>query len=186
MRSRKAASSPPAGTTGKICVARIGAAHGVRGEVKLWSFTQDPSAVAGYGPLESEDGKRRFEIETLRAAKDHLVARLKGIDDRDAAEKLRNTDLFVPRDRLPEIEDSDTFYHTDLVGMSAVTKDGAELGTVSALHNFGAGDVIEIKPTGGGEPLLLPFTDAVVPTIDLEAKQIVVVLPAETEAREEE
>ena len=128
----------------KICVARIGAAHGVRGEVKLWSFTQDPMAVANYGPLETEDGARRFEIETLRAAKDHLVARLKGIGDRDAAEKLRNLDLFVPRDRLPPIEEDDTYYHADLIGLAAVTPEGVALGTVTAMHNFGAGDLIEI------------------------------------------
>ena len=86
-----------------ICVARIGAAHGVRGEVKLWSFTQDPTAVASYGPLETHDGTRRFEIEALRPAKDHFVARITGVTDRDAAEELRNLELYVPRARLPEI-----------------------------------------------------------------------------------
>ena len=161
----------------RICVARIGAAHGVRGEVKLWSFTEEPMAVAQYGPLETEDGARRFEIEALRPAKDHLVARLKGIGDRDAAETLRNLELFIPRARLPKIEDADTYYHADLVGLSAVTKDGEELGTVSAVHNFGASDVIEIKPAAGGEPLLLPFTEAIVPTVDLKARRIVVVPP---------
>ena len=155
----------------RIRVARIGAAHGVRGEVKLWSFTQDPLAVADYGPLETEDGKRRFEIETVRPAKDHLVARLKGVADRDAAEALRNIDLFVSRDRLPPIEEDDTFYHADLVGMAAVTPDGAPLGTVTAMHNFGAGDLIEIAPTAGGEPLLLPFTEASVPKIDMALRQ---------------
>jgi len=169
----------------KIRVARIGAAHGVRGEVKLWSFTEEPLAVANYGPLETADGKRRFEIETLRPAKDHLVARLKGIGDRTAAEALRNLDLFVPRERLPPIEETDTFYHADLIGLAAVTEDGAALGTVAAVHNFGAGDLIEIALAAGGEPLLLPFTEAIVPKIDLKAKQIVVVRPAEIEARDE-
>ena len=136
----------------RIRVARIGAAHGIRGEVKLWSFTEDPLAVTNYGPLETEDGARRFEIEAARPAKDHLVARLKGIGDRNAAETLRNTDLFVPRDRLPPIEEADTFYHADLVGLSAVGEDGAALGTVIAIHNFGAGDLIEIDPAAGGEP----------------------------------
>ena len=164
----------------RIRIARIGAAHGIRGEVKLWSFTQEPAAVATYGPLESEDGKRRFEIETLRAAKDHFVARLKGVADRDAAEALRNLDLFVPRDRLPPIEESDTFYHADLVGLAAVTADGAAFGAVIALHNFGAGDMIEVAPAAGGEPLLLPFNETTVPTIDLAAKRIVVVPPATT------
>ncbi len=161
----------------KVCVARIGAAHGVRGEVKLWSFTEDPMAVANYGPLETEDGTRRFEIESLRPAKDHLVARLKGIGDRDAAAQLRNLELYIPRARLPKIEDADTFYHADLVGLSAVTPDGEKLGVVAAVHNFGASDVIEIKPAAGGEPLLLPFTEAIVPTVDLKARRIVVVPP---------
>jgi len=173
-------------TREKIRVARIGAAHGVRGEVKLWPFTQDPQAVAGYGALETEDGARRFEIESLRPAKDHLVARIVGIGDRDAAEKLRNTDLFVPRDRLPPIEEPDTFYHADLVGLDAVTADGAQVGTVHALHNFGAGDIIEIMPLGGGEPMMLPFDETTVPKIDLAAKQIVIVPPAEIEAKEDQ
>jgi len=165
----------------RICVARIGAAHGVRGEVKLWSFTEDPAAVAQYGPLETQDGTRCFEIEALRAAKDHFVARIAGVNDRDAAEKLRNIELYIPRARLPKIEETDTFYHADLVGLDAVTPDGARVGTVHALHNFGAGDIIEIAPAGGGDPLMLPFNETTVPKIDVAARQIVVVPPAETE-----
>jgi 16S rRNA processing protein RimM len=170
----------------RIRVARIGAAHGIRGEVKLWSFTEEPLAVTNYGLLETEDGARRFEIEAARPAKDHLVARLKGIADRNAAEALRNTDLFVPRDRLPLIEEDDTFYHADLIGLAAVAQDGAPLGTITAIHNFGAGDLIEIAPAAGGEPLLLPFTEATVPEIDIKARRIVVVPPAEIEAKEED
>jgi len=165
----------------RICVARIGAAHGVRGEVKLWSFTEDPAAVAHYGPLETQDGTRCFEIEALRAAKDHFVARIAGVSDRDAAEKLRNIELYIPRARLPKIEETDTFYHADLVGLDAVTPDGARVGTVHALHNFGAGDIIEIAPAGGGDPLMLPFNETTVPKIDVAARQVVVVPPAETE-----
>ena len=165
----------------RICVARIGAAHGVRGEVKLWSFTEDPAAVAHYGPLETQDGTRCFEIETMRAAKDHFVARIAGVNDRDAAEKLRNIELYIPRARLPKIEEADTFYHADLVGLDAITPDGARVGTVHALHNFGAGDIIEIAPAGGGDPLMLPFNETTVPKIDVAARQIVVVPPAETE-----
>jgi 16S rRNA processing protein RimM len=170
----------------RIRVARIGAAHGIRGEVKLWSFTADPLAVTSYGPLETEDGARRFEIEAARLAKDFLVARLKGIADRNAAETLRNTDLFVSRDRLPPIEEADTFYHADLVGLAAVGADGAALGTIIAIHNFGAGDLIEIQPAAGGEPLLLPFTEDVVPEIDLKVGRVVIVPPAEIEAKEED
>ena len=117
-----------------------------------------------------QDGTRRFEIEAMRPAKDHFVARIAGIDDRDAAEKLRNLELYVPRARLPKIDEDDTFYHADLVGLDAVTPDGAQIGTVHALHNFGAGDIIEIAPVGGGEPLMLPFNDTTVPKIDLAAK----------------
>jgi 16S rRNA processing protein RimM len=170
----------------RIRVARIGAAHGVRGEVKLWSFTEDPMAVTSYGALETEDGTRRFEIESLRPAKDHLVARIAGVTDRDAAEALRNLELFVPRERLPEIEEADTFYYADLVGLAAVTADGATLGTVTAVHNFGAGDIIEIAPAAGGAPLMLSFTEAAVPEVDLTAKRIVVVPPGEIEVKEED
>ena len=168
----------------RVCVARIGAAHGVRGEVRLWSFTQDPQAVADYGPLESKDGARHFEIASLRAAKDHFVARLKGVDDRNAAEALRNVDLYVPRERLPSIEEDDTFYVADLIGLDAVTTDGSALGKVTAVHNFGAGDIIEIKPAAGGESLMLSFTDANVPEVNLKASRIVLAMPNEIEARE--
>jgi 16S rRNA processing protein RimM len=169
----------------RVIVAKIGAAHGVRGEVRLWPYTQDPMAITAYGPLETQDGKRAFEIEELRAAKDHLVARLKGVADRDAAEQLTNIELYVPRDRLPPAE-ADEFYHSDLIGLDAVNERGEQIGTVHALHNFGAGDVIEITPLGSGETVMLPFTEAIVPKIDLAKKQIVVMPPAEVEAKEEE
>jgi 16S rRNA processing protein RimM len=165
----------------RIRVARIGAAHGIRGEVKLWPLTEDPLAVKDYGPLETEDGARRFEIETVRPGKNFLVARLKGIGDREAAEKLCNLDLFVPRDRLPPIEEEDTFYQTDLVGMTVVGQDRKRVGTLTAIHNFGAGDLLEITPAGGGETLMVPFTDVTVPEIDMKAGRMVVVLPAASE-----
>jgi 16S rRNA processing protein RimM len=158
----------------RICVARIGAPHGVRGEVKLWSYTADPLAIADYGPLETENGSVRFEIETLRSAKDHLVARLKGIADRDAAERLTNTDLFVQRDRLPPPDANDEFYHADLIGAAVVDANGLERGSVAAIHNFGAGDLIEIAPAGGGATVLLPFSEQAVPIIDIAARRIVV------------
>ncbi len=167
--------------TDRICVAQFGAAHGIRGEVRLRSFTQDPAAVTSYGPLESEDGARRFEIETLRPAKDHFVVRVKGVGTRDAAEKLTNVKLFVSRDRLPPIDEAETFYHADLIGLAAVTQDGTPLGTVAAIHNFGAGDLVEIAPAAGGHSLLVPFTDAAVPAIDIKARRIVVVPPAQDE-----
>ena len=159
-----------------MCVAQIGAAHGIRGEVRLRSFTADPSAVTAYGPFESEDGRQRIEIETLRPAKNGFVARLKGVADRNAAERLTNIKLYVPRDRLPPVEDDNTFYHADLVGLAAMTPDGGMLGTVTAIHNFGAGDVIEISRPDG-EALMVPFTATAVPSVELKAGRMVVVPP---------
>jgi 16S rRNA processing protein RimM len=164
----------------RICVAKFGAAHGVRGEIRLWPFTEDPLAVASYGPLETQDGKRQFEIAAARAAKDHLVARIKGVDTRDAAEKLNGLELYVAREKLPETED-DEFYHADLIGLAAVTQQGEALGRIVAVHNFGAGDIIEIASANGGETKLLPFTNAVVPTVDLSARRATVVLPDEVD-----
>jgi 16S rRNA processing protein RimM len=157
----------------RICVGRIGAAHGTRGEVKLWSFTADPLAIAGYGALESEDGKQSFEIETLRPAKDFLVARLAGVTDRTAAEQLRNLDLYIERDRLPA-PDADEYYHADLVGLTAVDRHGAALGTVVAVHDFGAGDLIEIRPVAGATTVMLPFTESIVPVVDVAGGRVVV------------
>ena len=167
----------------RICVAQIGAPHGVRGEVRLWTFTADPMAITQYGPLETEDGKRSFEIGTVRQAKDHLVARLRGVEDRDAAERLTNIKLFVPRERLPEAEDGE-FYHTDLIGLRAEDENGNEIGAVIAVHNFGAGDILEIQPPSGGT-MLLPFTQTAVPEVDIKGGRLVVVLPEESEAPEQ-
>jgi 16S rRNA processing protein RimM len=162
----------------RICVAQIGAAHGVRGEVKLKSFTADPLAVKDYGPLTTEDGAVSFVIEAVRSAKGHLVARLAGIGDRDAAEKLARTRLYVPRERLPPPA-ADEFYHADLIGLAAVTADGNEFGTVVAIHDFGAGDILELRPTSGETTVMLPFNDACVPEVDLAGKRVTVVLPEE-------
>ena len=162
----------------RICIAQIGAAHGVRGEVRLKAFTEDPLSVKRYGPLETEDGTRRFEIEAARPAKDVLVVRLKGVADRNAAEALTNLRLFVPRARLPKAGPGE-FYHADLIGLAVTTADGAPYGTVKALHNFGAGDIIEIAPAQGGDTVMLPFTDAAVPVVDVAGGRIVVAPPDE-------
>jgi 16S rRNA processing protein RimM len=157
----------------RVCLGQIGAAHGVRGEVRLRSFTSDPAAIADYGPLETEDG-RVLEIEALRPAKDHFVARLSGIGDRDAAGALTNTKLYVPRERLPRTEDPDEFYHADLIGLAAVDRAGKTLGTVVAIHNFGAGDLIEVRPQTGGSTALVPFDLTHVPEVDIASGKIVV------------
>jgi 16S rRNA processing protein RimM len=162
-----------------ICVARIGAAHGVRGAVKLWTFTEDPLAVQHYGPLTTKDGTRQFEVAHVREAKDHLVATLKGIATREEAERLNGLELYVPREKLPATEE-DEYYHADLIGLAAVTAANAPLGRVVAIHNFGAGDIIEIAPPQGST-LLLPFTNAVVPSVDLAAGRVVIELPEEVE-----
>lgn len=162
----------------RVCIAQIGAAHGVRGEVRLKAFTEDPLRVADYSPVETEDG-RRLEIEAVRPARDVLVARLKGVTDRNAAEALKNVRLYVARERLPKPAD-DEFYHADLIGLAAQTRDGAAFGTVKAVHNFGAGDLLEIEPAAGGATVMLPFDEATVPTVDIAGKCVVVDPPADT------
>jgi 16S rRNA processing protein RimM len=162
-----------------ICVARIGAAHGVRGAVKLWPFTEDPLAVMDYGPLMTKDGARQFEVANARPAKDHLVATFKGVATREDAERLNGIELYVARDKLPAT-DEDEYYHADLIGLAAVNAANEPIGRVLAVHNFGAGDIIEIAPPSG-PTLLLPFTNAVVPTVDLAGGRVVIELPQEIE-----
>lgn len=161
--------------TERILVARIGAPHGVRGEVRLFIFTEDPGAVLDYEPLTDADGRRSFAITALRPAKDHFVARLAGVDDRNAAEALTNVDLYVPRDALPAAEDEDTFYHADLLGLRVENEAGEAIGTVTALHDFGAGDVLEYAPTGTGRgrTLMVPFTRLAVPVVDVAGGRVV-------------
>jgi 16S rRNA processing protein RimM len=158
-----------------ICVARIGAAHGVRGAVKLWTFTEDPLAVKDYGPLTTRDGARQFEVTHVREAKDHLVATLKGVATREDAERLNGLELYIAREKLPETDDGE-YYHADLIGLAAVNAASEPIGRVVAIHNFGAGDIIEIAPAQG-PTMLLPFTDAVVPTVDLAGGRVVIELP---------
>jgi 16S rRNA processing protein RimM len=160
-----------------ICIARIGAAHGVRGAVKLWTFTEDPLAVQRYGPLATKDGTRHFEVATAREAKGHLVATLKGVATREDAERLNGIELYVAREKLPATDD-DEYYHADLIGLAAVTAANEPLGRVIAIHNFGAGTIIEIAPPQG-PTMLLPFTNAVVPSVDIESGRVVIELPAE-------
>jgi 16S rRNA processing protein RimM len=157
----------------RVCVAQIGAPHGTRGEVRLRSFTAEPAAFLDYGPLETEDGAQRFEIEAVRPAKDHLVARLKGVRDRTAAEALTNLRLYVPRARLPAPEPEE-FYHADLIGLRAEDAGGAALATVVAVHNFGAGDLLELRLPGAAATVLLPFNAVTVPVVDIAGGRIVI------------
>jgi 16S rRNA processing protein RimM len=162
-----------------ICIARIGAAHGVRGAVKLWTFTEDPLAVRTYGPLLTKDGARSFEVATAREAKGHLVATLKGIATREDAERLNGIELYIAREKLPATDENE-YYHADLIGLAAVNTANEPLGRVLAIHNFGAGDIIEIAPPQGAT-LLLPFTSAVVPTVDIANGRVVIELPDEVD-----
>ena len=171
------------GASRLVALGVFGAPQGVRGEVRIKSYTRDPKAVAAYGPL--TDGRdARFVLESVRLLKDEmLVARLEGVANREAAAALTGVELFARREQLPP-PDEDEFYYDDLVGLAAVSRDGAPLGRVVALNNYGAGDILEIRPEGGGESLLLPFTQAVAVEIDFHGGRIVIELPDEIEGEE--
>lgn len=160
----------------RVLVGEIGAPQGLKGDVRLHSYTQEPQAIASYGPLEDEAGARSFEIESLRDTPKALIARLKGVANRDAAQSLTGTKLYIPRARLPEQEE-DEWYVADLIGLTVVDEGGTTLGTVSAIHNFGAGDILEIRPAAGGPDLLVPFTEATVPEVNIEAARLTLVPP---------
>jgi 16S rRNA processing protein RimM len=168
----------PSSRKDQVVVARIGAAHGVKGEVRLRAYTAVPADVAAYGPLTAADG-RTFAVVSTRpapgSAPDVLIARLDGIGDRNAAEALNGLELAVPRAALGAAAD-DEFFHADLVGLTALSADGARLGTVIAVHNYGAGDLIEIAPPTGAT-VLVPFTHAAVPHIDVAAGTLTVEPP---------
>jgi len=164
----------------RILVGQFGAAHGVKGELRLKSYTQDKGAIARYGTLSDESGARRFEITALRPLKDDMfVARVAGIETRTAAEALTDVALYIARERLPAAAE-DEFYHADLIGLAAKSAAGETLGRIVNVLNFGGGDILEIAPSRGGETLLLPFTKAAVPIVDMARGHVVVVPPVET------
>jgi 16S rRNA processing protein RimM len=170
----------------RILVGRIGAAHGIKGEVRIQSFTEDPLALAGYGPFETSRNGLVVAIAAARGTTNMLVARLAGVNDRAAAEKLNGVELYIERDKLPAPDDDDDFYHTDLIGLRAELGDGTVLGTVTAIPNFGAGDILEVRGPGGGETFLFPFTRAVVPHIHLEDGYLVIEPPLDGDPGDEE
>jgi len=165
---------------GLICVGAFAGAFGVTGEVRIKSFCAEPADIVGYGPLSSEDGSRTFKVTLTRPVAGGLGARVTGITTREAAEALRGTSLFVPRARLPSLPD-DEFYHADLIGLVAFDTGGVPIGKVIAVHNHGAGDILELSSASQKPALLLPFTKAIVPTIDLTAGRLIVDLPEATE-----
>lgn len=175
-----------AGSEKTILMGKIGAAHGIKGEVRITTFTGDPDAIANYGPLDTDRAGLTVTIETARLSKNVLVARLKGIRDRNEAEKLNGVSLFIDRDRLPEPDDEDDFYHADLIGLDARLESGVSIGAVSALLNYGAGDLIEVRDPRSGDTFLYPFTKTVVPTIKIADGFLVIAPPLDAEPGEEE
>ncbi len=164
------AERPEESATQRVCVGAVAGVHGVRGAVRIKTFTEQPAALADYPGLADEHGRPvRLLIKEIRA--DLLIASVEGVDDRDAAQALKGTRLYVPRDELPDAE-AEEYYHADLVGLTVERVGGEVLGTVKAVHDFGAGDILEVATQG--ETLMLPFTREAVPVVDLVSRRLVV------------
>jgi len=161
-----------------ICLGVVTGAIGVRGELRVKVFTETPEGIADYGPLLTADG-RRFEVKALRPAKGGVALRLKGIDSRDAAEALKGTELCVPRSAMGATADEDEFFYVDLIGLAAEDEAGMALGKVTAVHNFGAGDLLDIRLQATGKTVMLPFTRDTVPVVDIGGGRVVVRLDEE-------
>jgi 16S rRNA processing protein RimM len=159
----------------RVCVGVVTGPHGVGGAVRIKSFTARPEDVGAYGPLADETGARRFALRLVGTAKGVLIARLSGIDDRNHAEELRGLRLYLPRAALPQPE-AEEYYHADLIGLAAALPDGTPLGRVRAVHDFGAGDTLEIE-RADRLPAMVPFTRTIVPIVDIEAGRLVVAPP---------
>ena len=167
-----------------ILLGRISGAHGIRGEVVIHAYTLAPENIGAYGPLFDRTNARSFEITSARATPKGVVARLKGIGDRTAAEALKGVELYVDRDRLPAAAEGE-FYHADLIGLAAVDTEGTQIGEIVAVQNFGAGDLLEIRLAGSGKTEFVPFTEATVPEVDIAAGRAVVAMPAASDDEEE-
>jgi 16S rRNA processing protein RimM len=161
-----------AGAGKRVLVGRIAGAHGIRGGVLIRSFTARPEDIGAYGPL-SDGGARTFKLKSARVTAKGVVAQLDGIADRTAAEALKGTGLYADRDRLPATGEEE-FYHADLIGLAAVDAQGQPLGEIVGVHNYGAGDLIELRLAGSGKTELVAFTEAFVPEVDLAARRVVV------------
>jgi 16S rRNA processing protein RimM len=163
---------------GLVLLGRINSAQGLRGEVRITSFTENPESIGAYGPLIDQKG-RSFTIDTLRVIKGSVLAvKLAGVADRTAAEALKGTELYVEKSRLPEAAE-DEWYYDDLVGLKANAPDGEEIGEIVAVLNYGAGDLLEIRLSGSGQTAFVPFTQAAVPEVDVKAGRVVVIMPVE-------
>lgn len=171
-------------TTNKVCIAVITGPHGVRGAVRVKSFTADVDTVTNFGILSDEKGTQSFSLTVTGKTKGQLIANIKGVNDRNGAEDLKGMELFIDRDKLPETDD-DEFYYADLIGMRMELSDGTPYGTLKAVHNFGADDLLDVNLTEGGT-VMLPFTKEVIPTVNMKARLLVVTPPLEIEVRPEE
>ena len=163
-------------TDDRICIGAIAGAFGVAGEVRLKSFCTVPEDIATFGPLTTQDGTRSFILRLTRPVAGGLGARIAGIATKEAADALRGVALYAPRAKFPALPD-DEYYHADLIGLEVRDPGGALLGTVQAVHNHGAGDLLEVRMQAGGDTSLIPFTLAVVPTVDLAAGRLIADLP---------
>lgn len=164
----------------RVLLGHIAGAHGIRGAVLVRSYTAEPEAIAGYGPLESEAGDAHFELAVEGTTTKGLICRIDGVTDRTRAEALKGVALYLPRERLPPPEDG-AYYYVDLVGLSVATESGAALGTVVAVQNYGAGDILEVRPAGGKQTVLYPMIEAVVRRVDLDGGIIVLAPPEEVD-----
>ena len=173
-------------TTNKILLGQIGAAHGIKGQVRIATHTQDPEAIGSYGPLDTDRPGLTITLTKVRLQKNVIVAHIKGISDRTAAEQLNGVSLFIDRSKLPDTEDEDDFYHADLIGLDARLDNGVVIGKVSAVLNFGAGDLIEVRDPQSGDTYLYPFTKAVVPVIEIAEGYLTIVVPLDAPEGEEE
>ena len=169
--------SPPQGSR-RILVGEITGAHGIRGDVLVRSYTETPDAIAAYGPLTDVSGKKSYSLSVVRVTSKGIVARVAGVNDRNGAEPLRGTKLYIERSKLPATSETE-FYHADLIGLRAVTADGSALGKIVSVQNFGAGDLLELKPPEG-ETEFIPFEARWVPSVDLDAGMLIINRPAVT------
>ena len=160
-------------TPDRICVGAIAGSFGVKGEVRLKSFCADPAAIADYAPLHDETGTNDFTVKIIRTVKNGFAVRLSGVTTKEQADALRGTQLFADRGNLPGLSDEE-YYHTDLIGMAVLDTGGSELGRLKAVQNHGAGDLLEVTLTTSSATVLVPFTRAVVPTVDLATGRIIV------------
>ncbi len=160
----------------RVCIGAIAGAQGVRGAMRVKAFTAEPDGVAAYGPLTDETGNRRFVLRITGHSRGLPVVKITGVEDRDAAEALKGTRLYVERSALPETEENE-YYHADLIGLQAEDTEGQSLGAVIAVHDFGAGDIVEIEHQGG-RTSMVPFTRAAAPVVDIEGGRIVLDLPS--------